>query len=131
MDLEKTQTFDHRSGMLKSFLRENPDLCLVNVDKSISVCFMNRTEYHTKLSELFENDPNFEPVTNYNHEQELTNHNKLVLETLGRCLNKKNFKVFRSTTFYKLCLWFDENAQRKKQICGQLLRVIIRWFIMP
>jgi hypothetical protein len=46
MDLEKTKTFDERKIKFKNFLRENPDLCCINVDKSISVCFIDRDTYH-------------------------------------------------------------------------------------
>ena len=78
MDLEKTQTFDERKMELKMFLRNNPDLCCVNVDKSISVCFIDRDTYHQKLTEIFSDDPNFEIIKNYNHKTEFENYNKLL-----------------------------------------------------
>ena len=92
MDLEKTHTYDSRSTVLKSFLKQNPDICLLNVDKSISVCFIDRKSYHEKLTELFEKDNNFERVVNYDHEEDFKSYNKLLLETLGNNLSQKTLK---------------------------------------
>ena len=91
-DLEKTNTYDKRSNELRTFLRNNPDLCLLNVDKDIFVCFIDRSTYHEKLTELFCDDINFERLTKYNHEIELKSYNKLLSETLGNCLNKKTLQ---------------------------------------
>ena len=91
-DLEKTNTYDKRSNELRTFLRNDPDLCLLNVDKDISVCFIDRSTYHEKLTELFCDDINFERLTKYNHEIELKSYNKLLSETLGNCLNKKTLQ---------------------------------------
>ena len=86
-DLEKTQTYDARSGILKKFLRDNPDLCLIEVDKNISVCFIDRKDYHKKLSDLFDKDQNFEAVKKYDHKKEFENYNQLLTETFGQNCN--------------------------------------------
>ena len=83
MDLKKTHTYDSRSTVLKSYLKQNPDICLLNVDKR---------SYHEKLTELFEKDNNFERVVNYDHEEDFKSYNKLLLETLGNNLSKKTLK---------------------------------------
>ena len=73
-------------------MRENDDLCLLTVDKSISVCFIERNEYHKKLGELFSEDPNFEQINKFDFDQTFKDYNKLLTETLGNSLNKKTLK---------------------------------------
>ena len=85
-DLEKTQTYDPRSGILKFFLRDTPDLCLIEVDKNISVWFIDRKDNHNKLSDLFDKDPNFEEKK-YDHKKEFENYNQLLTETFGQNFN--------------------------------------------
>ena len=96
MDLEKTQTYDYRSSQLRTFLQENKDICLLNVDKNISVCFIDRSSYHEKLAELFCEDPNFEKIINYNHETEFKSYNILLSETLERSFNSKTLKSLKA-----------------------------------
>ena len=92
MDLEKSQTYDERCGLLKTFLRQNEDICLLNVDKSVSVCFIDRKDYHEKLEEIFSKDPNFELIKNFDHEANFKEYNKLLTETLGNSLNKNTLR---------------------------------------
>ena len=53
-DLESTYTFYSRVGELLKFLRQHPEICIINVDKSIDVGIMLKSDYHNKLSLVFE-----------------------------------------------------------------------------
>ena len=59
LDLEKCYTSDTRAHKLLHFLKQNPQLTLLNVDKSPSVCFIERKSYHEKLNKVFGDDQNF------------------------------------------------------------------------
>jgi hypothetical protein len=51
-DLESTYTYDKRIGQLLSFMRQNPEIVIINVDKSVDVAILLKKDYHGKLSEL-------------------------------------------------------------------------------
>ena len=52
-DLETTRTYDERIGKLINFMKDNNQIVIVNVDKSVDVAILLKTDYHDKLSELF------------------------------------------------------------------------------
>ena len=88
-DLEATSTYDHRVGQLLRFLRENPEICIINVDKSIDVAIMFRSEYNTKLSLIFDNNKNFEKIPNYNIEKDLKAFRDMLKKHLGQSVSSK------------------------------------------
>ena len=92
LDLEKSYTSDPRAHKLVKFLNENKNLVLLNVDKSPSVCFIERTDYHKKLKTVFDDDRNFEKIIKLNLEGELKSYNKLLRETISKNLSSNTLK---------------------------------------
>jgi hypothetical protein len=65
---------------------------LLNVDKSPSVCFIEREIYHEKLNTVFGDDHNFELITNFKLDNELDSYRKLLLQTISKNLSKNTNK---------------------------------------
>ena len=88
-DLEKTFNYDKRVGSLLNFLKANPDIVMLNVDKSCDIAIISRAEYHQKLSLIFEDNENFEKLIKYDLEKDITAFNQMLKDNLGNNLNSK------------------------------------------
>ena len=84
LDLEKCYTSDTRAHKLLHFLKQNPQLTLLNVDKSPSVCFIEKKSYHEKLNEVFGDDQNFEKILDFKLDIDLDSYRKLLRETISK-----------------------------------------------
>ena len=88
-DLESTYTYDKRIGQLLSFMRQNPEIVIINVDKSVDVAILLKKDYHEKLSELFDKNTNFEKLKKFNLETDLKAFRKILKDNLGGYVNSK------------------------------------------
>ena len=88
LDLEKCYTSDPRAQKLLKFLKQNQQITLLNVDKSPSVCFIDRDCYHKKLKNVFEDDINFEKIPVFKLDADLDAYRKLLSETISKNLSK-------------------------------------------
>ena len=62
-DLETTRPYDERIGKLINFMQEINQIVIVNVEKSVHVAaivaILLKTDYHNKLSKVFDNEKKF------------------------------------------------------------------------
>jgi hypothetical protein len=70
-------------------MRENPDIVLINVDKIVNVAILLKSHYHEKLSQLFDQNENFEKLKKFNLEKELAAFRLILKNNLGGCVNSK------------------------------------------
>ena len=70
-------------------MRENPDMVLINVDKIVDVAILLKSHYHEKLSQLFDQNENFEKLKKFNLEKELAAFRLILKNNLGGCVNSK------------------------------------------
>ena len=78
-DLECCKTYDKRIGSLLKFLRENSNIVIINVYKSVDIAIIYKEKYHKKLSDAFENNQNFGKLPKFNLEKHLEEY-RLILK---------------------------------------------------
>ena len=79
---------DKSSFIVKKILKENPDLCIVPVDKSKNILIINRIEYIKKLEAVFSDETKFRKLKENPLADDLVNFRAL-LKTLEPYLSKR------------------------------------------
>ena len=104
-DLEVTKTYDKRVGQLFRFMKENPEVCIVSVDKSIDVAIMLKHDYEQKLSKIFDNNSNFEKIKEFKLEETLESFRKIFTENLGKSFNSRTLTYLLPNYTTSISYW--------------------------
>ena len=83
-------TKDDRITELFKFKSDHPETLLCAVDKSNDFVLLNKSEYHLKLKNLFEN-LKFEKLNNFNLQDELVLYRRMLTNTIEHCLGPSNY----------------------------------------
>ena len=95
INIANSKTYDPRIKTLKFFLRDNPELVLLSVDKQADLIFLTKTQYHEKLESLL--NQNFKKVDNFKSttlETILQDFRKLLTKTFSGCLPIWKIRTF-------------------------------------
>ena len=88
-DISACYTKDDRISELFNFQKANPQLLLLEVEKTNDLIFLTKTEYHQKLSDLLENSK-FEKLNNFNLQDELISFRNILTNSIEHCLGQSN-----------------------------------------
>ena len=84
--LSTCNTKDAKIEKFLKFKRDNSDLIFLKCDKSNNICLMTKSEYFSKLENLFQNDTDFLKINNFNLEQTTNNFKHLLKTTINPSL---------------------------------------------
>ena len=104
-DLEVTKTYDKSVGQHFRFMKENPEVCIVSVDKSIDVAIMLKHDYEQKLSKIFDNNSNFEKIKEFKLEETLESFRKIFTENLGKSFNSRTLTYLLPNYTTSISYW--------------------------
>ena len=89
-DISNCYTKDDRISDYFQFMKNNPNLILLSVDKTNDLIFLEKSEYKQKLSKLFENPNRFQKIENFDLQGQLTAYREILFNTIEHCLGLKN-----------------------------------------
>ena len=89
--LSKCYTTDKKSKILQTFLKNNPDILLVTIDKSKNMIFIKYLDYIQKLDEVFSDPQKFEKLSQNPLETDIKSFRALV-NTMEPYVNLKTYR---------------------------------------
>ena len=79
-------TKDTKIEKFLKFKRDNSDLIFLKCDKSNNICLMAKTQYFSKMENLFQNDAEFLKINNFNLEETMKDFKHLLKTTINPSL---------------------------------------------
>ena len=92
-EINKCRINNNRAFILRRFIRENPELRILQVDKSQNVAIWPKSEYHQKMRNFFEQEK-FEPLSNDPLNKDILFYQKIKRPFLN-CLPENEHRHFK------------------------------------
>ena len=88
-DVSTCYTKDDKITDFFNFQNANPNILLLGVDKTNDLIFLEKSEYHKKLTNLFENSK-FKKLENFDLQDELISYRSMLTNSIENCLGQSN-----------------------------------------